>query len=67
MNDNIWGVVDMMHIYGGDFVKSLAVAWKRADGLNKQLLHDTFEKYFDEYEEIFNKVTKKRRESGINN
>lgn len=47
-NDNIF-VIEAMERYGGSFVKSLANAFKHADGNNFTKLKAAFPEYWEEY------------------
>lgn len=41
-----------MDKYGGSFVQSLASAWRRGDSENRQLIKDTWAKYWANYTEM---------------
>ena len=49
MTDNDLKVVTAMEIYGGNFVKKLAQAFKAADPSNFQKLKDAFPEYWEKY------------------
>ena len=39
-------------MHGGSFIKSLAMAWLRADPFNAQKLENTFPEYVKEYTKL---------------
>jgi hypothetical protein len=45
-------ILEAMQIYGGSFVKQLAVLYRLGDPVNRRILIDGFKRYFDEYAEI---------------
>ncbi len=45
----MWDAAEMMTRRGGGFVKALADAWRKADGINRAKLEGAFPKYFGEY------------------
>jgi len=47
-----WDIVEAMTIYGGSFVKQLAVLYRTADQDNRRLLEKTFRTYFAQYDEL---------------
>jgi len=40
--------IDEMEVYGGSFVRAIAIAWVHADFINKKKLEKAFD-YFEEY------------------
>jgi len=43
-------VLDEMERTGGSFVAALAVAWRRADNINRAKLKTAFSGYYEDYE-----------------
>ncbi len=48
-------IVEAMEIYGGSFVKALAVCLQKADLINYSKLRNHFRNYFNEYRKFVNK------------
>lgn len=45
-------ILEAMIVYGGGFVRQLAVLYRLADRENRRKLADTFEEYFAKYDEM---------------
>ena len=46
---DIYIALENMDRFGGSFVKSLAVCYKKADPINQKILYEAFEHFFFEY------------------
>jgi len=51
-----WQVVEAMSVYGGNFVRCLAAAFKAADPTNFKKLKDAFAVVWQEYTELVQAV-----------
>lgn len=51
-SDTKYWMIQAMQMHGGSFIKSLAMAWLRADPFNAQKLENTFPEYVKEYTEL---------------
>lgn len=52
MTDQEYGVVEKMELYGGSFVKALAICFYKADNINFKKLKNTFPGYWKQYEDM---------------
>jgi len=52
MSNEDFKIVSAMEVYGGNFVKKLAVAFRAADPVNFQKLKDAFSEYWEAYTEL---------------
>lgn len=45
-------ILQAMTVYGGGFVRQLAVLYRHADPDNQRKLHEAFRNYFQQYDEL---------------
>ena len=46
---DIYIALENMEVFGGSFVQSLAVCYKKADPINQKILYEAFEHFFFKY------------------
>lgn len=51
-SDTKYWMIQAMQMHGGSFIKSLAMAWLRADHVNAKRLETTFPEYVKEYTKL---------------
>ena len=52
MDEEEYGVVEMMEKYGGGFVYSLANCFRHADHNNREILKSSFATYWEDYKKM---------------
>lgn len=62
-NEKYW-MMKAMRVYGGSFVKALAMAWMYADVFNWSRLEKAFPDYIKKYQEMGRRLEEKSKEKG---
>ena len=60
MNHSIYDIIRMMELYGGGFIKQLALLWQHADMDNKKRIEISFADYFKKYDDMLRIKEEKR-------